>query len=117
MELVEMAAQQKHDRPGHIFNMKITWLPISLRGRLRCACSPRQTPSIPLRSRVLLNASSKHFSTSSQLRAGIAAPEIKFDDSATGAAGGREEATFCARLVPDSPSYFTGQPIFIDDLL
>jgi small subunit ribosomal protein S9 len=58
------------------------------------------------------------FSTSTRLRAGIAAPEIKFKGQGQGQEGAeRNEKVFYARLVPESPSYFTAQPTFIDDLL
>jgi len=50
------------------------------------------------------------------LRAGIAAPEIKFKNEGREGEDG-EEPVFYARLVPDSPSYFTGKPAFTDDLL
>jgi small subunit ribosomal protein S9 len=95
--------------------MKVAWLPASLRESLRCACSPR--PAVfraPLRRRGH-NASTKHFSTSTRLRAGIAAPEINFKNKGDGEDG--EDETFFARLVPESPSYFTAQPAFFDDLL
>ncbi|RQM04877.1 hypothetical protein DH86_00002658 [Scytalidium sp. 3C] len=55
---------------------------------------------------------SKQFSTSSELRAGIAAPEINFDKVVEGNSG-----AVPARLVPSSPSYFTAMPIFTDDYL
>ena len=94
-----------------IFTMKkVAWLPLNLREGIRCACSPRPMIPRPLSRRQPLNANP--FSTSTRLRAGIAAPEIKFpgqDDS--------EDRRFYARVVPESPSYFTAQPTFIDDLL
>jgi small subunit ribosomal protein S9 len=49
------------------------------------------------------------------LHAGIAAPEIKFKNESNGE--DEEEKLFFARLVPESPSYFTAQPAFTDDLL
>ena len=110
-------------RPGHVFNMKVAWLPISLREGLRYACSHKPiVPNPSLRQRVLINASSRQFSTSSRLRAGIAAPEVKFPGQKSEGAkdGGLEEEEgplFYARVVPESPSYFTAQPTFIDDLL
>ena len=51
-----------------------------------------------------------------RLSAGIAAPEIKFKQEGEQKTEG-EEGVFYARLVPESPSYFTAQPTFIDDLL
>jgi small subunit ribosomal protein S9 len=96
---------------------KIAWLPISLREGLRCACSPLPiTPNPSLRRRILLSPSSRQFSTAIRSRAGIAAPEIKFKQEGRERAQGEEEV-FYARLVPESPSYFTAQPTFIDDLL
>jgi len=96
--------------------MKVAWLPASLREGLRSACTPRAiSPNLPTR-RAVLKASTKQFSTSTRLRAGIAAPAIKFGGE-IGVDGESHEAPFFARLIPDSPSYFTAQPIFIDDLL
>jgi small subunit ribosomal protein S9 len=102
--------------------MKVAWLPMSLREGIRCACSPKPVvPNPSLRRRVLLHASSRQFSTSSRLRAGIAAPEIKFQGQKSEGSkdGGADEdgPVFYGRIVPDSPSYFTAQPTFIDDLL
>jgi small subunit ribosomal protein S9 len=95
---------------------KVAWLPTSLREGLRCACPPRPiTPNPPL-GRVLF-PSSRRFTTSTRLRAGIAAPEIKFKQEGHKGAEREEEGVFYARLVPESPSYFTAQPTFIDDLL
>jgi small subunit ribosomal protein S9 len=70
--------------------------------------------NFPVRRRAL-NAPTKHFSASTRLRAGIAAPEIKFGEGGEGEDG--EEKIFYARLIPESPSYFTAQPAFTDDLL
>lgn len=93
---------------------KVAWLPLSIREGLRCACSPR--PMIPKSSlrRHVPNAS--QFSTSTQLRAGIAAPEIKFNGQGQESSGEGEDI-FYARVVPESRSYFSAQPSFIDDLL
>lgn len=93
---------------------KVALLPINLREGLRCACSPRPIISRPTLRRPVLNTS--QFSTSTRLRAGIAAPEIKFKGQGGEGTEGQEEV-FYARLVPESPSYFTAQPTFIDDLL
>jgi len=57
-----------------------------------------------------LPASSKSFTTSTQSRA-IAAPEIDFPED------GSELPSINARLVPESPSYFTGTPSFTDALV
>ncbi|KAG4430290.1 37S ribosomal protein S9, mitochondrial [Cadophora sp. M221] len=95
--------------------MKVAWLPASLREGLRSAYSPRTISSTLPVHRAILKASTKQFMTSTRLQAGIAAPEIKFLGGDSEADG--EEAPFYARLVPESPSYFTAQPIFIDDLL
>jgi small subunit ribosomal protein S9 len=106
-------------RRGHNLKMKkVAWLPISLREGLRCACSLRPITSNPsLRRRVLLDPASRQFTTSTPLRAGIAAPEIKFKQEGQQEVEGEEEKIFYARLIPESPSYFTAQPTFIDDLL
>lgn len=63
------------------------------------------------------NISTKQFSSSSRFRAGIAAAEIQFDKIETEGQDRRGQGIFYARLVPESPSYFTGQPVFIDELL
>jgi small subunit ribosomal protein S9 len=95
--------------------MKVAWLPTALREGLRCQFFARQTILNPRLRRRGLNASAKQFSTSIRLRAGIAAPEIKFKNQGKGE--GEEEKIFFARLIPESPSYFTAQPAFTDDLL
>ncbi|KAM3073843.1 37S ribosomal protein S9, mitochondrial [Clarireedia jacksonii] len=93
--------------------MKPSWLPAGLREGLRCASTGRPVVSASaFRVRIPTRATSKPFSTSSQSRAGIAASEIKFPTENDG-----EEKPFYARLVPSSPSYFTAQPTFTDDLL
>ncbi|KAH6684430.1 putative 40S ribosomal protein S9, mitochondrial [Halenospora varia] len=104
--------------------MKVSWLPVSLRETLQCACSPR--PVMFNRQRAF-NIQPRQFTTTSRLRAGIAAPEIDFGgrgarDGQEGGANRRnqedeEDKTFYARIVPTSPSYFTAQPLFTDDLL
>ncbi|TAQ90409.1 hypothetical protein B7494_g1268 [Chlorociboria aeruginascens] len=98
--------------------MKAAWLPHHLRGSLRCSRPTRAFIAKPLKQRILLNASTKTFSTSSTSSAGIAAPEIKFPGSESrGGEGDYGDTIFYARLVPESPSYFTSQPTFTDDLL
>jgi small subunit ribosomal protein S9 len=67
-------------------------------------CLPRQ--------RFLQRPSSKSFSASSRVAA-IASPEIDFDADNEFT----ELPHINARLVPESPSYFTGSPQFIDNLL
>jgi small subunit ribosomal protein S9 len=95
--------------------MKVARFSRNLREGLRCAYSPLPIVSKPSLRRHALNASLKQFSTSSRLRASIAAPEIRFDQL-DGEMEKPEEEYF-VRLVPDSPSYFTAQPVFTDDLL
>ncbi|KAF4629454.1 hypothetical protein G7Y89_g8695 [Cudoniella acicularis] len=101
-----------------IFKMKVAWLPISLRETLRCAYTPR--PIISARN-CTLNSRPRQFTTASRLQAGIAASEIKFprEENRDGQQyqEQEEEDTFFARVVPTSPSYFTAQPLFTDDLL
>ncbi len=113
----------------------IAWLPSTagLKEGLRCAYSPRQlVPSYMIR-RHTYSVPSKLFSTSSNRKAGIGAPEINFEnfeqEKAKGNSNGNgrgqgnndgegeERKVFYARLVPNSPSYFTAQPLFVDDLL
>lgn len=104
--------------------MKVSWLPISLRESLQCAHSPRPLASCRQQA---LNIRPRQFTTASRMRA-IAAPEINFGrerrnrgrEQQGGQAyqdGNDEEPVFVARLLPASPSYFTAQPIFTDDLL
>jgi small subunit ribosomal protein S9 len=95
--------------------MKVAWLPTSLREGLRCQFSVRPVAFNSNVRRRGLDASTKQFSTSTRLQAGIAAPEIKFKNESNGE--DEEEKLFFARLVPESPSYFTAQPAFTDDLL
>lgn len=94
--------------------MKVSWLPISLRKTIRCAYSPR---TVNFSRQQAINIRPRNFTTSSRLRAGIAAPEINFGEQNGKAGEEDEEAIFYARLVPESPSYFTAQPLFTDDLL
>jgi small subunit ribosomal protein S9 len=89
--------------------MKVAWLPISLKETLQLACSSR-----PIVSRQRgIDIRPRNFTTSTRLRAGIAAPKINFG----GQDGEGDEEKFYARLIPSSPSYFTAQPLFTDDLL
>ncbi|CAL3965946.1 hypothetical protein PZA11_002758 [Diplocarpon coronariae] len=94
--------------------MRVSWLPAGLRETLRNASCPRTVTSNHGIRKAAPNASAK-FSTSTRFQASIAAPEIKFDQKDGG--DEEEEKIFFARLVPSSPSYFTAQPIFTDDLL
>lgn len=115
--------------------MKLARLPVSLREGLRCACSPRPI-SRPIVQQTLLDAGARTFSTSIRLRAETipqeeitSAPPISFSHRfplkrASKEPQGKkdeneeeEEPIFYARLVPASPSYFTAQPHFTDDLL
>ncbi|TVY55437.1 37S ribosomal protein S9, mitochondrial [Lachnellula cervina] len=90
--------------------MKVSWLPGTLKETLQCASSPR---SIAFTRQRGINIRPRNFTTSTTLRAGIAASEIDFE----GGNGEAGKAPFYARLVPSSPSYFTAQPLFTDDLL
>lgn len=90
-----------------ILDMKAARLSVSFMRIAQCCCFARP-PSL----RLIRRASSKFFTTSSRA-ASIAAPEIEFP-----AEDGYENLPkINARLVPESPSYFTGSPQFIDDLL
>jgi len=90
--------------------MKVAWLSTSLKESLQFA-----SPSRPIFSRRRgINVRPRNFTTAARLRAGIAAPEINFRGHN---GGGEEESIFYARLIPSSPSYFTAQPLFTDDLL
>ncbi|QSZ34846.1 hypothetical protein DSL72_007705 [Monilinia vaccinii-corymbosi] len=95
--------------------MKTSWLPTSLREGLR------HQPAIPrslLRNRIPQSTSSKSFTSTSHLRDSIAAPAINFPTEEGRGEGGYQQApTFYARLVPHSPSYFTAQPEYTDNLL
>jgi small subunit ribosomal protein S9 len=96
--------------------MKVARLPVGVLESMRCACSLRPTPLNSSLRRHVFNNPSQQFGTSTRFRAGFAAPEIKFNRDRA-ASETQEEIPFFARLVPDSPSYFTAQPIFTDDLL
>ena len=93
---------------------KIVGIPLSLKEGLRCAWSSR--PVLPGPSLRQHAPKVFQFSTTTRLRAGIAAPEIKFRQGRQ-ASEERQEEIFYARVVPESRSYFTAQPSFIDDLL
>lgn len=99
--------------------MKASWLPASLREGLRCAYSNQPTiPRTLFRNRIPHSSASRPFTTSSQLRDSIAAPEIDFSKAeGKGESGNKEDPLFYARLVPGSPSYFTAQPSYTDNLL
>jgi len=105
--------------------MKKAWLPAGIREGLRCAYSPRKAPIQPLlRQQTFLSSSRRQLTTSSSWQASQsfnAAPKINFGSAVEGDGGAykenQEDDIFYARLVPYSPSYFTAQPHFIDDLL
>lgn len=95
--------------------MKIAWGPHTVKGGLRCASS-----SLPMVSRIAFrqqpaNTCPKQFSTVPALRESIAAPEIDFRSLEEGRI--KEKETAYIRLVPQSPSYFTAQPTYTDNLL
>jgi small subunit ribosomal protein S9 len=94
---------------------KIAWLPASLRGGIQSIQSTRST--IPTFSRWPVCPSPLNQFSTLNKQANIAAPEISFKDTRAGGDELEEEAVFNARLVPNSASYFTAQPIFTDDLL
>ena len=104
--------------------MKIAWLPAGMREGLRCAHSHRNTPIQPLLRQQNLTSSRRQLTTSSSrqaLQSFNAAPRINFGSAVEGENSAykenQEDDIFYARLVPYSPSYFTAQPHFIDDLL
>lgn len=93
--------------------MKVVRFPASFVRSTQCCCSARpRTPQCLPRQRFLQQPSAKSFSASSTVAA-IAASEIDFDAD--------NDFTklphIKARFVPESPSYFTGNPQFIDNLL
>lgn len=93
--------------------MKVARLPFHLARSAHCTSSGRTATSRVL-SRENLIACHKTLRpfTSSSHSGAIAAPEIRFNDESE-----QTLPNFNARLVPASPSYFTGSPSFIDDLL
>jgi len=94
--------------------MKVAWHSVGLREGLWCACTGRSIVNrASLQQRVPLKPYSRAFTTSSQSQASFAAPEVGFQSERDQG----QEKVFYARLVPESPSYFTAQPLFIDDLL
>ena len=104
--------------------MKIAWLPAGVREGLRCAHSHRNTPIQPLLRQQNLTSSRRQLTTSSSrqaLQSFNAAPRINFGSAVEGENSAykenQEDDIFYARLIPYSPSYFTAQPHFIDDLL
>lgn len=101
--------------------MKISWLPAGVREGFKYACSPRNCTIRPLLRQQNLASSRRHLSASSRRQASLftAAPKINFGTEAEdgGYKENEQDDIFYARLVPDSPSYFTAQPQFIDDLL
>jgi len=97
--------------------MKIAWVSHTLKGGLRCA-----SLSLPIASRTALrrqpaNGFPRQFSTSSSVRESIAAPEIDFSSIQKKEGKEEEKPEPLIRLLPNSPSYFTAQPRFTDDLL
>ncbi|KAH8821688.1 ribosomal protein S5 domain 2-type protein [Xylogone sp. PMI_703] len=94
--------------------MKVALLPLGLREGIQRACITRPVRIPCLQQRTLAKQWPKPFSTSSQLRAGIAAQEIDFKKIQDGQGNGD---MIYARLVPTSPSYFTAMPTFTDDYL
>ncbi|TVY49537.1 37S ribosomal protein S9, mitochondrial [Lachnellula occidentalis] len=91
--------------------MKVSWLPATLKETRQCASAPR---SISFSRQRGVNIRPRNFTTSTKLRAGIAAAEFDFEGQ-DGEGGKRPP--FYARLLPCSPSYFTAQPLFTDNLL
>lgn len=96
--------------------MKAAWLPFALRDSLRCTCRPKSISFVP-RNRQPKSTTTRLFTASSEARAGIAAPEITFSDQDLINANPESEPTFYARIIPDSPSYFSARPSFTDNLL
>lgn len=113
LKTVVLHQEATAERASLLHNMKAAWLPASFVRSAQCCCSARpRTPQCFPRNRLLHRPFRKPFSSSSRATA-IAAPEIDF--------GGENELEklprINARLVPESPSYFTGSPQFIDNLL
>lgn len=89
--------------------MKVDWLKAGLAQCSRCTAASRTAIPQPL---IRLNGFDqihpRGISTSSS---SIAAPEINFPENA------EEMRRMRGRIVPESPSYFTGSPSFVDNLL
>lgn len=97
--------------------MKVAWVCHGLRDGLRYTSS-----SLPISSRTglrrhTITKSLKQLSTSSRLRGSIAAPEVDFGNPRGQEGGEKLKPELIMRLVPESPSYFTAQPRFTDNLL
>ena len=102
---------------GRLFVMKVASLPSGLMECFRCVYHRTPTTLTPSLQQSASKASTKHFTTSSRLRAGFAAPEIRFTSEGKDGAEDEEGPAFYARLIPESRSYFTAQPDFTDSLL
>ncbi|KAG9247865.1 ribosomal protein S5 domain 2-type protein [Calycina marina] len=105
--------------------MKIAWLPAGVVEGVRCACLPRKMPLRPLIGQQTFFPGRRQLSTTPVRSASAsitAASPISFvggDKKNSGDATYKDatDEIFYARLVPYSPSYFTAQPYFIDDVL
>jgi small subunit ribosomal protein S9 len=94
--------------------MKVSCLPISLRKGLQSAYSTQPSTFNSSLRRTVIDLSRRQFTTSAPNKF-EAAPPINFQRDRQSE---EEEAPiFYARIVPESPSYFTAQPSFTDDLL
>lgn len=86
-----------------------TKLPIGLPFRLSFQC-PRCCSRLPRTSASYQNPQNRQRFSTTRPRPAIAAPEVDFSDLAP-------PSPAHARIVPASPSYFTGRPQFTDNLL
>lgn len=104
--------------------MKVSRLSSPLREGVRCTFFPRSATFSPSLRRRVFDAQTRQITTTSKLQAGIAAPPVNFRNRDNTRnrdefqkVADESEGVFYARLVPTSPSYFTAQPAFTDDLL
>lgn len=88
--------------------MKAAWRPAAVGQGLRSSCRPQLVTSAITPLRQALLATSKSYATATETPGPItAAPEINFQNS----------KALHARVIPQSPSYFTAKPSFTDNLL
>lgn len=88
--------------------MKAVWRPAAIGQCLRSSCRPQLvSPTITSLRQALITSRSYATTESSKLEPINAAPEIDFS----------QRKVIAARVLPQSPSYFTAKPTFTDGLL